>query len=262
MGRIYCLRLAASLVLSPIPSSLSIQKYLGHQGLCMFLSLLLQPCSYAMKKFSRARWNRRDNMEQGWVISGWPNPYWCSSWLQVHKEAQLSRAQSTGMLRWPRNFWTKLRVYSYKPGLQTLSLHWRWYSATMAVDDLVLALQSCIAQLWSTDCQGGTHMPHSYQASLSRERANSFEAPPPGSALGPWPPISEAPLGICWLIPQHPCLEQLCALLIHTNRALLLPLLSCMANFVSHFAFASVVLKVLQVLSYVCAATVCNEKNK
>lgn len=55
MGRIYCLRLAASLVLSPIPSSLPIQTYLGHQGLCVFLSLLLQPCSYAMKKFSRTR---------------------------------------------------------------------------------------------------------------------------------------------------------------------------------------------------------------
>lgn len=108
MGRIYYLQLAVSLVLSPIPSSLSIQTYLGHQGLCMFLSLLLQP-SYAMKKFSRTRWNRRDNMEQGWVISGWPNNYWRSSWLQVHKEAQLSRAKSSRNAQMTQKFLNKTK---------------------------------------------------------------------------------------------------------------------------------------------------------
>lgn len=50
-------------------------------------------------------------MEQGWVISGWPTPYWRSSWLQVHKEAQKSRAKGS------RNAWLTQKFLNKTKGL-------------------------------------------------------------------------------------------------------------------------------------------------
>lgn len=50
-------------------------------------------------------------MEQGWVISGWPTPYWRSSWLQVHKEAQMSRAKGS------RNAWLTQKFLNKTKGL-------------------------------------------------------------------------------------------------------------------------------------------------